>query len=146
MLTVRRLVTAMALVGALGVPATASATTSITSGSAHCIVTARPPKLDSMSQLSGSAVVQCDVAAVVRLDMRVVEMDGAAIDPTLVIGMHSWTVTLTANTPMVLSTVKVACVNTEPGNEEYSTRARLSMFGLQSAADFTTPPNDSYAC
>ena len=36
--------------------------------------------------------------------------------------------------------------NTEPGNEEYSTRAKVSMFGLQSATDYTTPANDSYAC
>jgi hypothetical protein len=43
-------------------------------------------------------------------------------------------------------TNKVSCVNTEPGNEEYSTRAKVSMFGLQSATDFTIPANDSYAC
>ena len=103
-------------------------------------------KLDAMSQISGSAVVQCDAATVLKLDMRVVELDGAVIDPTLVIGWHSFTVTVTANTPMVIATNKVACVNTEPGNEEYATRAKVSMFGLQSATDFTTPPNDSYAC
>jgi hypothetical protein len=142
----RRLLAVLAIAGTLAVPTTAAATTSISSGNAHCIVTARPVKIDAMSQIWGSAVVQCDVAAVLKLDMRVVEMDGAVIDPTVVIGTKSWTVTVTPNTPMVITTNKVSCVNTEAGNEEYSTRAKVSMFGLQSATDFTIPANDSYAC
>lgn len=124
----------------------ASASTGISSGSAHCIVTARPVHIDQALQIWGTAVVQCDVAAVVKLEMRVVEMDGTIIDPTTVIATRGWNLTLTANTPVVIATNKVACVNTEPSGEEFSTRAKLSMFGLTSATDYTTSPNDAFPC
>ena len=135
-----------ALLATSAISSTALATTSITNGAAHCMVTARQVKIDGASQIWGSAVVVCDVSAVVRLEMRVVEMDGTTIDPTVEVPMAGWWVTLTPNTPVVITTLKSTCVSTEPGNEEFSTRAKLSMMGLQSATDYTRPANDSYAC
>jgi hypothetical protein len=85
----------------------------------------------------------------VSVDLRVVELDGptlSIIDPTIVIPRVVKVVTVSAGTSKTVVTGNVACVNTETGNEEYSSRARVTLFGTQSAADFTTPPIDSYAC
>lgn len=143
--SVRAAVVATLLVTS-AISSTALATTSITSGAAHCMVTARPVKIDGANQIWGSAVVVCDVSAVVRLEMRVVEMDGTIIDPTVEVPMAGWWVTLTPNTPVLITTLKSTCVSTETGFEELSTRAKLSMMGLQSATDYTKPANDSYPC
>jgi hypothetical protein len=110
------------------------------------MVTARPAQIDSARQIWGTAVVVCDVTAVLRLEIRVVEMDGTAIDPTVEVATHGWWVSVTPNVPVAISTAKALCVSTEPGNEELSTRAKVSMMGLQSATDFTIPANDSYQC
>lgn len=128
------------------VAADAAASASVTSGNAHCLVTARAPRLEPTGLLSGSAIVQCDITAIVSVEIRVVEMDGATIDPTVVIPRITRAITVSPGKSSVISTGKVTCVDTEPGNEEFSTRSRITLLGLQSAADFTQPLNDSYAC
>lgn len=146
----RRSAAGVAALTVLASSGVAVATASVTNGSAHCVVTARQPRLDvATNQLSGSAIVQCDITTMVSVDLRVVELDGAGltvIDPTTVIPRVVKVVAVNAGTSKMVITGNVTCVNTEPGNEEYSTRARVTLFGTQSAADFTVPLVDSYAC
>ena len=126
---------------------TAFAAASVGSGSTSCTVTAKAPTLTTTKQLTGSATVTCNKSAAIIVDVIVVEMDGTAEDPTnLGVKMQQLSTSVTANVAKTISTNTATCISTEPGNEEYATKARVSLSGLVSTYDRTVPANDSYAC
>lgn len=124
---------------------TADAAQSATAGTNKCTVTASAPTL-SKGMLTGKATVLCTKATAVTVELGVVELDGTAEDPKVVIASASKTVAVTANKAVTVSTAVVACVNTETGNEEFASKARVNISGTVSAWDRTVPKNDSFVC
>ena len=112
-----------------------------------CTITAKAPTLNATKQLTGSATVTCNKSAAILIDVIVVEMDGTAEDPTnLGVKLLQLSTSVTANVAKTISTNTATCISTETGNEEYATKARVSLSGLVSTYDRTVPANDSYAC
>ena len=112
-----------------------------------CTITAKAPTLNATKQLTGSASVVCTKNAAIIVDVIVVEMDGTAEDAkALGVQVLQISTSVTANVAKTISTNTATCISTEPGNEEYATKARVSLSGLVSTYDRTVPANDSYAC
>jgi len=131
---------------AIGVAAPAHAAQSVTSGATRCTVTSRAPTLSATRQLVGSASVVCTATAVVTIELTVVELDGTLEDRLVLMPNKSITQTITRNVAVVIPTNAATCISTEVGNEEYATRARVSLSGIVSAFDRTVPRVDSFAC
>lgn len=137
-------VAAMALTSLIASPADAAQTA--TSGATKCTVTAKAPTLSATKQLVGSATVVCTAAALVTVELTVVELDGTAEDKTVLVVNKTVTQTLAKNVTVTIPTNAGTCISTEVGNEEYATKARVSLSGVVSVFDRTVPKADSYAC
>ena len=124
----------------------AAAVQSIMSGTTKCTVTAKAPTLSATKQLVGSATVVCTAAALVTVELTVVELDGTAEDKTVLVVNKTVTQTLAKNVTVTIPTNAGTCISTEVGNEEYATKARVSLSGVASTFDRTVPKADSYAC
>lgn len=136
-----------ALVVLLAVPASgAAAASTVSSGTTRCRITANQPTLGAGYRLMGSATVRCNTTALVTVEVAVIELDGTVEDSTVITGTKVLTQTLTRNEPYTFSTTARACVSTEPGNEEYATKTRVSLSGLVSAFDRTVPRTDAFSC
>lgn len=147
--TMRRLAGMVATTGlALGVPGTAHATTSVTSGLLKCSVTALAPTLSS-GKLTGWANVTCNRVTSVEVVLTVVELDGTAEDSQVPIRPASQFVKVT--TSLVNKTIKVAtgtvtCLSTESDREEYASKAMLNLGGAVSGWDRTAPSQNQFSC
>lgn len=130
----------------LGNAATATAATSAKSGTTTCTVTAVKPTLTATKQLTGSATVVCTGATVITVDVTVVELDGTLEDPTVLMPTKKLSISAAKNVTYTVPTSTVTCISTETGNEEYASKARVSLSGLVSAYDKTVPAADSFAC
>jgi hypothetical protein len=138
---------ATTLVALVAVPATgAAAATTVSSGTTRCRITANQPTLGAAHRLMGSATVRCNNTALVTVEVAVIELDGTVEDSTVITGTKVLTQTLTKNEPYTFSTGARVCISTEPGNEEYATKARVSLSGLVSAFDRTVPRTDAFSC
>jgi len=131
---------------AVGISAPASAAQSITSGATKCTITSKAPVLSTKKQLTGSVSVVCTATALVTVETTVVELDGSTEDKTVLMPNKTVTQTLTKNVAVTINTNTATCISTEVGNEEYATKARVSLSGVVSLFDRTVPANDSYAC
>lgn len=129
---------------AVAVPA-AQAAQSATTSTNKCTVTAIAPTL-TKTNLTATASVVCTKATSVTIEIGVVELDGTAEDVKVPIAPSSKTVAVLANKAMTVSTATLACLNTETGNEEYATKARVNISGTLSAWDRTLPKTDAYLC
>lgn len=129
---------------AVAVPA-AQAAQSATTSTNKCTVTAVAPTLTKTS-LTATASVVCTKATSVTIEIGVVEMDGTTEDLKVPIATSSKTVALLANKATTVSTATLACLNTETGNEEYATKARVNISGTLSTWDRTLPKTDAYLC
>ena len=141
----RAVLAAVVVVGAVG-DAPARAVQSATSGSTKCTITAKAPTLSATKQLVGSVTVVCTATALATIELTVVELDGTLEDKTVLMVNKTVTQTLTKNVTVTISTNTATCISTETGNEEYATKARVSLSGIVSPFDRTAPANDSYAC
>ena len=147
MLFVRRApAIAFVIAAVIGAPATALATTSVSTTKNKCSITAKAPTLNTKKQLTGSISVICTAATVVTVDLTVVEMDSTVEDSRVLMVSKSFSTTVRANTAMTVSTNTATCLSTETGNEEYATRGRVNISGAVSSWDRTVPLTDSFAC
>lgn len=143
----RRVVaTAIGVAGLLTGHGTAVATTTASTSTNRCSVTAKAPTLNAKKQLTGSVSVVCTAATVVTVNLTVVEMDGTLEDARVLVVAKTFTTTVRASTAMTVNTNTATCVSTETGNEEYATKARVNISGAVSTWDRTVPANDSFAC
>ena len=143
----RRLLAPALVAGLLTVNvAPAEAVQSVTSGATRCTITSRAPTLSATRQLVGSISVVCTATALATIELTVVELDGTAEDRTLLMPNKTVTQTLLRNVAVVIPTNTATCISTEVGNEEYATKARVSLSGIASPFDRTVPRNDSFAC
>jgi hypothetical protein len=129
----------------LSVAAPAHAAQRVTAGRNTCTVTALSPVL-SRGSLIGTASVVCTLATALTIEIGVAEIDGASEDIRVPIPPATRTMAVRANQTVVVNTLTVLCANTEVGNEEYATKTRVSISGIVSAFDKTTPRLDSFAC
>jgi hypothetical protein len=129
----------------LGTPQ-ADASTSAKSGATSCTVTAVKPTLTTTKQLTGSATVVCTAAVAITVEVTVVELDGTVEDPTVLMAVKKLAISAAKNVTYTVPTATVTCISTETGNEEYASKARVSLSGLVSTYDRTVPLNDSFAC
>jgi len=128
------------------VPGVAQAAQSITSGTAKCTVTSVAPTL-SKTTLTAKVTVLCTVSTSVSVEVGAVEVDSATATFQQVIAQTKKSVSVKANTSVAV-TVSGACLNSETGNEEFATKARVA-FGTStswSLYDQTAPANDAYRC
>ncbi|MFM7686545.1 MAG: hypothetical protein ACKPDI_11575 [Actinomycetota bacterium] len=144
--TIRRILRAAIVTSLVAPAAGVAAATNLSAGSTKCRITANPPTIGFASRLVGTVTVRCSSTALVTVEVTVVELDGTVEDPTVITGTKVLTQTLTKNESFTFSTTARTCVNTEPGNEEYATKARVSLSGLMSAFDRTMPRRDSFSC
>lgn len=124
---------------------TLHAAQSATTSTNKCTVTAVAPTL-SKTSLTGKATVLCTKATTVTVEIGVVELDGTVEDVKVPIAAASKTVAVTANKAVTVSTAVVACLNTETGNEEFASKARVNISGTVSAWDRSVPKNDAFLC
>ncbi len=125
---------------------TALATTTVSTTTNRCSITAKAPTLNTKKQLTGSVSVICTAATVVTVDLTVVELDGTLEDARVLMVAKTFTTTVRANTAMTVNTNTATCISTETGNEEYATKGRVNISGAVSTWDRTVPVNDSFAC
>lgn len=139
----------VATVLALGVPATAHATTSVTSGLVKCSVTALVPTLSS-GKLTGWATITCTRATTVEVLLGVAELDGSNEDAVVPIRPTSQFVkvtTLLVGKAIKISTGTVACTDTDRNErEEYASKAMLNLSGAVSPWDRYAPTNNQFSC
>ncbi|MEN9644323.1 MAG: hypothetical protein RL238_992 [Actinomycetota bacterium] len=128
----------------VAVPA-AQAAQSATTSTNKCTVTAVAPTL-SKTSLTGKATVPCTKATTVTVEIGVVEMESTVEDTKVPIAVASKSVAVSANKAVTVSTATMTCLNTETGNEEYATKARVNISGTVSAWDRTVPKTDAFAC
>jgi hypothetical protein len=128
----------------IAVPA-AQAAQSATTSTNKCTVTALAPTLTKTS-LTAKASVLCTKATSVTVEIGVVELDGTADDVKVPIAPSSKSVAVSANKAVTVTTATVTCLNTETGNEEYATKARVNISGTVSAWDRTVPKTDQFLC
>lgn len=142
-----RSATVVSLFASLLAPASmAAAASSVSAGSTRCRLTANTPSLGPANRLSGTVTVRCSNTALVTVEVSVIELDGMVEDSTVITGTKVVTQTLKKNESVTFSTSARTCVNTEPGNEEYATKARISLSGLVSPVDRTVPRTDAFSC
>jgi hypothetical protein len=127
-------------------PSSAGAAQTATSGATKCTVTSKAPTLSATKQLVGSATVVCTAAALITIELTVVELDGTLEDKTVLVTNKTVTQTVAKNVTVTIPTNAATCISTEVGNEEYATKARVSLSGVVSLFDRTVPKADSYAC
>ena len=138
--------TLLSLLAVSSIDGTAFATATVSTSTNKCTITAKAPTLSSKKDLTGSVSVVCTAATVVTVDLTVVEMDGTAEDPKVLMVSKSFSTTVKANTAVVIATNTATCISTETGNEEYATKGRVNLSGVVSSFDRTVPATDSYAC
>lgn len=136
----------MSVTTLLGAHGTALATTTATTSTNKCSITAKAPTLTTTKNLTGSISVVCTAATTVTVDLTVVEMDGTAEDTRVLMVSKTFTTAVRANTAMTVNTNTAVCVSTETGNEEYATKGRVNISGVLSTWDRTVPSTDAYAC
>jgi len=142
-----RLATTTSLTAALLGPASiAAAASSVSAGSTKCRVTSNPPNLGASNRLVGTVTVRCSSTALVTVEVSVIELDGMVEDATAITGTKVLTQTVKKNESVTFSTSARPCVNTEPGNEEFATKSRISLSGLVSPYDRTVPRTDAFSC
>lgn len=124
---------------------TLHAAQSATTSTNKCTVTAVAPTL-TKTRLTGKATVVCTKATTVTVEIGVVELDGTVEDLKVPIAAASKTVAVSANKAVTVSTAVVTCLNTETGNEEYASKARVNISGTVSSWDRTVPKNDAFVC
>ena len=144
----RRLAHCLAAVAAMtmAVPSVADAAQSVVSGTSKCTVTSVSPTL-SKTTLTARVTVLCTVSTSVTVELGAVEIDSATATFQQVIAQTKKSVSVKANTSVAV-TVSGACLNSETGNEEFATKARVA-FGTStswSLYDQTVPNNDSFLC
>jgi hypothetical protein len=144
--TFRRILLTAAIASLVTPAASAVAATNVSAGSTKCRATANSPTLGSGGRLMGTVTVQCSSTALVTVEVAVVELDGTVEDPTVITGTKVLTQTLKKNESFTFATSSRPCVNTEVGNEEYATKARISLSGRVSAIDRTAPRTDAFSC
>jgi len=132
-------------VATMSLGGTAAASQTAVAGKNTCTVTALAPVLVRTS-LTASATVTCTLATVITIEIGVVEIDGSTEDPRVPIPQATRTMAVAANQAATVSTLTVACTNTEPGNEEYATKTRISISGAVSGYEKTAPKLDSFLC
>lgn len=142
----RAVATAVAVTCLLSAHGTALATTSASTSTNRCSITAKAPTLTSTKNLTGSVSVICTAATTVTVELTVVEMDGTAEDTRVLMVSKTFTTAVRANTAMTVNTNTAVCISTETGNEEYATKGRVNISGVLSTWDRTVPATDSYAC
>lgn len=142
----RATATALAVAAVLSAHGTVLATTSASTSTNKCSITAKAPTLSSTKNLTGSISVVCTAATVVTVDLTVVEMDGTTEDAKVLMVAKSYSTTVKANTAVVVNTNTAVCISTETGNEEYATKGRVNISGVVSSWDRTVPATDAYAC
>lgn len=123
----------------------AHAAQSATTSTNKCTVTALAPTL-TKTNLMGSVSVICTKATTVTVEFGVVEMDSTLEDVKVPIAPASKSVAVLAGKAVTVTTATVVCTNTETGNEEYATKARVNISGTVSAWDRTVPKTDQYLC
>ena len=114
----------------------------VSSDGLHAVFVFNP----ATKQLVGSATVVCTAAALVTVELTLVELDGTTEDKTAQVVNKTITQTLVKNVTVTIPTNAGTCISTEVGNEEYATKARGSLSGVVSVFDRTVPKNDAYAC
>jgi hypothetical protein len=125
---------------------TVFASANIAAGATRCTVSARAPRLDTATRtLRGTAAVTCTVATVIGLETSVIELDGTVESGVAVAKETRWVVVNAGSTTVVM-TARGKCINTEPGNEEFATKARVLLGASVSVWDRTVPDPDSFAC
>ncbi len=136
----------------LGTPS-AFAAKSASSGTTTCTVEALAPVMKSTSKgkvLTGSARVWCTAATTVTIRVYVGELDVAIEQVVIAEISRSVAVSKTTQTSrpayVVVTTSTVTCPNTEIGNEEFRTNAKLSFGTASTDYDRTIPLIDQYAC
>ncbi len=131
----------------LSTPSTAFAAQTTTYGATKCTVTAKAPTLNTAKQVTGSLTITCTALTVVTVDTLVVELDGT-VEQVVTGTTKTASVSVPKNGTVTVSSVTAKCTNTETGNEEYASKARIIISGSAawSAWDRTVPANDSYAC
>ena len=146
------LATAVALSAAVVAPTAASAAKTITSGTRSCTIEALAPKLTVTTKgrtLTGSARVWCTMSTTVSVRLSVGEIDINA--EQIVIAETARSVSVRASTVsrptwVTVSTSTITCPNTETGNEEFRSNARISLGTITSDYDRTIPTIDQFAC
>ena len=146
----RRMAGMLVAVGlAVGVPGTAHATTSVTSGLVKCSVTALAPTLVS-GKLTGWAKVTCNRATTVEALLGVVELDGTVEDALVPIRASSQFVKVTTSLvgkAIKISTGTVTCLDTDRSErEEYASKAMLNLSGTVSPWDRYAPSTNQFSC
>ena len=128
----------------LAVAPTVSATQSVNK-SFQCTITAKAPVLSGKT-ITTFATIVCAKAATVTIDIKAVELDGTSEQTNVVMAENkSLSVSVSANVAKTVSTTGT-CANTETGNEEFATKARVGIGTSYSSYDRTTPANDSFLC
>ena len=146
----RRLAGILVAIGlAVGLPGTANATTSATSGLVKCSVTALAPTL-SGGKLTGWATVTCNKVTSLEVVLGVVELDGSNEDARVPIRAVSQSVKVTAplvNKAIKVSTGTVTCLDTDANErEEYASKAMLNLYGPTSPWDRFAPSANQFSC
>lgn len=136
----------------LGTPSAFAAKTA-TSGTTSCTVEALAPAVTQTSTgkvLTGSARVWCTAATTVTVRIYVGELDLAVEQVVIAETSKSVAVSRTTSTSKIaytsVTTSTVPCPNTEVGNEEFRTSAKLSFGTASTDYDRTIPLIDQYAC
>lgn len=144
-----------AVIGAVALPLavpTAQAAQSVTSGTATCTVEALAPKVAVTSKgrtLTGQARVWCTASTTVSVRLYVSELDGTVEQISIPEAARSVSVrgsTLRSPVWVTLTTSTVTCPNTEVGNEEFRSNARITLGMASTDYDRTAPTNDQFAC
>lgn len=136
----------------LGVPH-AFAAKSVSSGSTSCTVESLAPTVAVTTKgkvLTGSARVWCTAATTVTVRIYVGELDLTAEQIAIAETSKSVAVSRTTSTSKpaytVITTSTVMCPNTEIGNEEFRSNAKLSFGTASTDYDRTIPLIDQYSC
>jgi hypothetical protein len=100
--------------------------------------------------LTGSARVWCTAATTVTVRVYVGELDVAIEQVVIAETSKSVAVSKTTQTSRptyaLVTTSTVTCPNTEIGNEEFRTNAKLSFGTASTDYDRTIPGSEQYAC
>ena len=146
------ILSAAVLAGTVAAPSVVSAATSVGSGTRACTLEAVAPKVTVTSKgrtLTGAARVWCTGSTTVTVRISVGELDPTT--EQIVITESARSVSVRASTAarptwVTVSTGTIMCPNTETGNEEFRSNARISLGTITSEIDRTVPTIDQFAC
>lgn len=128
--------------------------TSPTYNGITCSITAVAPTLSSSKQLTGNASITCTktstvtaTSVTVNYVITVVEMDGTTEQALSTSFQKALSASVTFGKTTTITTYTLACPNTETGNEEYASKAKVQIVGSTwTLDDRTTPTTDQFAC